>query len=146
MTVHQLTLDGVNERHFQRLANNAVHHSGEVGVPYQSGSATSKAAAEKIAPKVSRLEGYVLDALHRHPDGLTDEQIDFVYNDHPIGTLRPRRIALTQMKLDRKTGAFIRPALVEDSGETRLTRFGNKAAVWKLSAHGRAVAEDRARQ
>lgn len=143
MTIEQLTLDGVTRSEFQRLANNAVHHTGEVGAPYVPYSATSRAAAEKIAPKVSRLEGYVLETLRAHPDGMTDEQLDYANRNCAVSTLRPRRVALTQMKLDRKTGAFIRPALVEDSGETRLTRFGNKAAVWKLSAHGRAVAEAR---
>ena len=152
MSTQQLDLF---ERGFQREVNNAIFHSGEAGAGYVRGSATSKAAAQKIAPKVSRLEGYVLDILARASDaGMTDEEIDREASSVAFApyvtfpTLRPRRIGLAKPKIGKPTiyevAPIIRPALVEDSGKTRPTQFGNRATVWKLSEEGRRVTEDRA--
>ena len=152
MNATQLPL--LTGRQFVKLANDTILHRGEVGVPYQSGYETSKVAAEKIAPKVSRLEGYVIDALARFPDGLTDEQIDAEVERFElieISTLRPRRIALSEPKYQEgpkghewQYRTMIRPKLVEPSGEKRLTRFGNKAVVHRLTLAGRLAAEARA--
>ena len=149
MTIQQLTLDGGT----RPLVPDATP---TVGAPYVAHSATSKAAAEKIAPKVSRLEGYVLWALTFNKDGLTDHEIDErnTHNIYAGTTLRPRRVALSEWvykvgkeivrsKVPRvELVAFlVRRPLVEQTQEKRKTRFGNDAHVHKLTAEGRAVAE-----
>lgn len=154
MTANAVQLGLLTERQFRRVLQDELFHHGEVGAPYVSGSSTSKAAAKKIAPKVSRLEEWVLTILYDAENGLTDEEIDntaWLRNGSRVSTLRPRRIGLTHDKWQEATKAngydrrMIRPALIEDSGETRLTRYGNKATVWRLNEAGRQVAEERAK-
>lgn len=157
--MNAVQLDLLNERQFQRLANNEVHHSGMVGAPYKSGSATSKAAAEKIAPKVGKGEGQVLDALAQYGFGLTDEEIDRHYGLQFGQTLRPRRVALSEWvyKVGKEVVRsktqrvdllpwLVRRPLVEQTLERRKTRSDNLAYVHTLTEAGRAVAEERARQ
>lgn len=85
--------------------------------PAVRSSATSRAAAESIAPKAGTLRALVLDAIQKSAYGLTDEDLQEILHLNP-STQRPRRIELVRM------------GLVCDSGETRLTRSGRKATVW----------------
>ena len=99
----------------------------------------------------------MLDALYYYLDGMTDEELDTAVSDgSDVPTVRPRRIGLGKWiyRDGRKTitspveqyhllSFLIRRPLVEDSSETRLTRFKNKATVWRLTAEGRRVAEAR---
>lgn len=81
---------------------------------------TSHAAADRIRDKAGTLRAKVYRTLFRSDDGLTDEQIALLLNMNP-STARPRRIELVER------------GLVEDSGETRLTRSGRKAIVWIIT-------------
>ena len=90
------------------------------GTPaYQSHSPTSAEAAEKAEPKAGTWRACVLRAIRAHGKiGVTDDDLQFVLNLNP-STLRPRRIEL------------VNAGLVEDSGETRKTRSGRQAVVWR---------------
>lgn len=84
--------------------------------PAQRHSEPSVAAATAIRPDASRLRAAVLAAIAA-AGGLTDEEgID--HTGLSPSTYRPRRVELVQ------AGA------VADSGTTRPTRSGRKAAVW----------------
>lgn len=86
--------------------------------PAQQHSATSVAAADGIKPTAARLREMVYDAIKdAGTHGLTDEQIQDALN---MGgsTERPRRRELEQA------------GRIRDSGKTRLTKSGRKAAVW----------------
>lgn len=85
--------------------------------PAQRHSATSRAAAEAIAPLTHTLRHRVLSVI-REQGGLIDEEGIELTGMSP-STFRPRRIECVQA------------GLVYDSGETRLTRSGRKATVWK---------------
>ena len=79
-------------------------------------SPTSRAAAAAIEPVRGTLREKVLTAI-REAGGLADEEgIDRL--GMPASTYRPRRCELVEQNL------------VADSGETRLTRSGRKAAIW----------------
>lgn len=86
-------------------------------LPYIHGSATSKAAAERIAPKAGTKRAQVLECLKKCPIGLTDEQIQWQL-DMPANTQRPRRVEL------------VKAGLIKDSGRTRPTLGGDQAVVW----------------
>lgn len=88
-------------------------------LPFVRGSDTSKAAADSMAERVTRLEAMVLDVLDCLEDGATDEEIDRCCR--LSRTLRPRRVAL------------VRRGLVRDSGRTRVTTSGRRATVWVLA-------------
>ncbi len=89
-------------------------------LPFQSHSPTSEAAAERAAPHAGTERRKVFNALSDHPHGLTDEQIQSLLAMN-ANTERPRRIELVAM------------GKVIDSHETRLTRSGRKAVVWKIA-------------
>ena len=93
---------------------------------YQKHSATSKAAAESIAPKLGRLHEYVLSVFKQvyrdSGGGLTDEVLDGYFAPFIAAkTLRPRRIELTAQ------------GYLNDSGRTRTTASGRQATVWIIS-------------
>lgn len=94
------------------------------GVPHQSGSETSKAAAEEIKPILPRLNQAVLAVFARTPNGMTGEEGQEAMYMNP-STYRPRRIEL----VDR--------GLVVDSGERRQTLRGRSAVVWKITEKGK---------
>jgi hypothetical protein len=85
--------------------------------PAQRHSATSRDAAERIAPRAGTLRQAVLGALLAAPAGMTDEELQDALS-MPPSTQRPRRIELT------------RAGLVRDSGRTRATKSGRRAVVW----------------
>ncbi len=85
--------------------------------PYIRDSNTSFLAAEQVEPVAGTLRRNVLDYLRRR-GGATDEQISEALNMQG-NTARPRRVELVEL------------GLVHDSGETRKTRSGRKAAVWR---------------
>jgi hypothetical protein len=87
-------------------------------LPFQRHSETSRDAAEQALPSAGTQRRAVYDALLRHARGLTDEQQQELLRMNP-STQRPRRIELVA------TGRVI------DSGETRPTRSGRKAVIWK---------------
>lgn len=84
--------------------------------PAQRHSATSVEAAEGIKPDASRLRALVLSAIVSG-GGLTDEE-GIERTGLSPSTYRPRRVELVQA------------GRVADSGGTRPTRSGRKAAVW----------------
>lgn len=86
--------------------------------PYQPHSATSRAAAERIAPLAHTKRGQVLDYLAGCGEhGATDEEMQGAI-PMPANTQRPRRIELVEM-------GFIKP-----TKHTRPTRSGDFATVW----------------
>ena len=85
--------------------------------PFVSDSPTSQASAEAIKPDAGRLRAKVLTAISGYC-GLTDEEGIEATGIAP-STYRPRRIELVEQ------------GKVIDSGQTRLTRAGRKAVVWK---------------
>ena len=84
--------------------------------PYQRHSATSRAAAERIEPKIGTKRAIVLAFLRNGP--ATDEEMQ---RGIPMGanTQRPRRIELVAARL------------IRDSGRTRATSGGDQAVVWE---------------
>ena len=89
------------------------------GQPYVRRSATSRAAAESLAPRaLNHFEAVVLRAFHEAgPRGLTDEECQDVTRIDP-STQRPRRVSLVAL------------GRLRDSGEKRATRRGRLAVVW----------------
>lgn len=85
--------------------------------PYQSHSATSKAAAEEIAPARITLRTRVLNYL-RSQGPATDEILQNHLDMGP-STERPRRIELVNL------------GLVRDSGLVMQTASGRSAVVWE---------------
>jgi hypothetical protein len=86
--------------------------------PHQTCSATSRAAAEAIAPAAGTLRATVLAYLVRcEESGATDEEMQTAIG-MAQNTQRPRR------------GELVRAGFVRDSGKTRPTRSGRNASVW----------------
>lgn len=85
--------------------------------PSVAHSPTSRAAATAIEPAAHTLRWAVLDCLRFVTGGLTDEEIQEQLS-MPSSTERPRRCEL------------VKAGLVIDSGRTRLTRAGRRAAIW----------------
>ncbi len=81
---------------------------------------TSHQAAERILPRTGTQRRLVLSALSLAApfNGFTDEELQDRLGMNPSSE-RPRRIELLTM------------GWIEDSGETRVTRSGAKAIVWK---------------
>lgn len=89
--------------------------------PHVRGSATSKAAAERIAPKAGTKRAKVLECLKKVGTlGLTDEQMQY-WLKMPANTQRPRRVEL------------VKAGLIKDSGRTRPTLGGDQAVVWVVA-------------
>lgn len=88
--------------------------------PHVAGSTTSREAARAIRPAIGALHQALLEVLERFPGGLTDEQMQAAAAMQP-STQRPRRVEL------------VARGLVVDSGETRPTRSGRRAVVWRAS-------------
>lgn len=94
--------------------------------PTKRQSATSRAAADAIAPSAETLRQRVYEFIQAS-HGATDEQISIGLGMNP-STARPRRVELVQR------------GLVVDSGERLLTASGRRAAVWietRLAAQAR---------
>lgn len=88
-------------------------------LPYQSHSPTSAEAAERAEPRAGTDQALILAALRFAGDyGGTDEEMQNALGMNP-STQRPRRIELVSV------------GLVVDSGETRKTRSGRRAVVWR---------------
>lgn len=86
-------------------------------VPCQRASQTSLAAAVSIAPATPTLRAQVLAYIQKHPEGLTDEEIQVGLGMNP-STQRPRRIELVKSGRLREAGS-------------RKTMSGRKATVWQ---------------
>jgi hypothetical protein len=86
---------------------------------FQAHSATSRAAAESIAPGAGTLRGIVLEWL-RENGPATDETMQEELCMGP-STQRPRRVEL------------VRAGFVRDSGRTAVTRSGRQATLWEVS-------------
>ena len=94
------------------------------GAVRASDPATSKAAAESVAPRSGTQRYRVLNALVRfHRQGMTDAELATFLAMHP-GSAAKRRGELADV------------GLVEDSGERRETPHGCMAIVWKPTAAG----------
>jgi hypothetical protein len=83
--------------------------------------ATSRAAAQRIAPTVTTIRGRVLDYVRsRGTHGATDEEIQ-----RGVGlegsTQRPRRVEL-----------YVQ-GWITDSGQRRVTASGRRAVVWLVN-------------
>lgn len=88
--------------------------------PSQAHSPTSIKAAQQIKKAIGPLHIRILAHLEKHPDGATDEEI-MAALDMPGNTERPRRRELQQM------------GKIVDSGETRRTKSGREAVVWRTA-------------
>lgn len=92
--------------------------------PAQPHSATSQEAADAIRPDSNRLRSVVYAAIRgAGPDGLTDEE-GIERTGLSPSTYRPRRVEL------------VAGGMVVDSGRTRKTASGRKAAVWVATDGG----------
>ena len=96
------------------------------GVPFQSHSDTSRAAAALIEPRTGSLRHQVFAYL-RHHGPATDEKIQEELG-MPASTERPRRVEL------------VRDGLVADTGQRALTHSGRRAVLWAVTSRGRRVA------
>ena len=91
-----------------------------------NGSETSKAAARSIAPRMNPMRMLILRVLMRAPWGMTADEIE---------------------RCTGMTGNSIRPRLVEmetlmwvvRDGDTRETRSGRPASVWRVTEKGSEV-------
>lgn len=87
---------------------------------YQAHSQTSREAAQSIESSTKTLRSSVFSFIACAPSyGATDEEIA-AYLGKSGNTLRPRRIELLEM------------GKIRDSGQTRLTKSGRKATIWKI--------------
>jgi len=84
---------------------------------HQRHSATSKAAAVAVKPKLNALQADVLGCI-RILSGATDAEIQAYLHMDP-STERPRRVEL------------VVKGLIRDSGRTRATPSGRQAVVWE---------------
>jgi hypothetical protein len=84
---------------------------------HQRHSATSKAAAVAVKPKLNALQADVLGCI-RILSGATDAEIQAHLHMDP-STERPRRVEL------------VVKGLIRDSGRTRATPSGRQAVVWE---------------
>jgi len=92
--------------------------------PAQAHSDTSRDAAEAVRPDANRLRSVVYAAIRgAGPDGLTDEEGIGRTGLSP-STYRPRRVEL------------VAGGMVRESGRTRKTASGRKAAVWVATDGG----------
>ena len=88
--------------------------------PHQAHSSASRAAAGAIVASRETLRERVLAALERSPQGLSDEQMQFMLAMNP-STQRPRRVEL------------VRAGIVKDSNIRVRTLSGRLATLWVLS-------------
>lgn len=92
-----------------------------MGAPYQQHSDTSKAAAERILPHMSKQRRRVYLYLElRGEDGATDEEVCDALKMSG-SSVRPRRVEL------------VRDGLVEDSGIRQVCESGREAVVWRIT-------------
>jgi hypothetical protein len=86
--------------------------------PYQRHSATSRAAAARVAPKAGTKRAQVLEYIKScSAQGATDEEMQQCI-PMSANTQRPRRVELLADKF------------IKDSGRTRKTVGGDDAVVW----------------
>ena len=88
----------------------------EISIPYAKGSATSKAAAERIKGCAARQRSIVLGFIQAHP-GCTDEQISDGLQ-MAGNSCRPRRLEL------------FRAGLIKILDEEGRTKAGRHATRW----------------
>jgi len=93
-------------------------------IPFVQGSETSEEAAHSKQPTATSDEGAVLALLwKRGTSGATDDEIEV-----SLGMLHQNASA--------RRNALVRKGLVCDSGFTRKTRSGRRAAVWVVGSGG----------
>jgi hypothetical protein len=93
-------------------------------IPFVQGSETSEEAADAKGPTATSDEGAVLALLwKRGTTGATDDEIEVA-----LGMLHQNASA--------RRNALVRKGLVCDSGLTRKTRSGRRAAVWIVGSGG----------
>ena len=79
---------------------------------------TSKDAAEKV--DTTRLEQLVYEAIAKHPNGCTSEEVMAHFPNHGIQTISPRYAPL------------IRKGFIEDTGERRKAKNGRSQRVLRV--------------
>jgi hypothetical protein len=88
---------------------------------------TSHAAARQLS---QRVRSRVYAVFQRHPDGLTDEELEHAYGaQFGIGSCRadsPRK----------RRSDLAREGFLEDSGRRRLSSANRLMIVWKLRTEG----------
>lgn len=88
---------------------------------FQSGSETSRSAAEQIQGQVGRLQAIVYEAIFASGDfGRTRDELE-VLLEMKHQTMNPRLRELEQK------------GLIADSGRVRLTRADREAVVWVIT-------------
>jgi hypothetical protein len=80
---------------------------------------TSKEAARKIAPKITMLKGIILAHFAKHPNGVTDLELEEEFADFSPSSVRTRRSELA------RDGLLICTGIVHLRGSNR--------RVWKLA-------------
>jgi hypothetical protein len=83
---------------------------------------TSFEAAAKVVPKLREMHKLVWETLRKHPNGLTDIELEEICGSHG-STYRTRRSELVAM------------GLVIDTGTTRVIN-GHNRKVWKAKIYG----------
>ncbi len=91
--------------------------------PFARGSATSKAAAQAVAPYLSPMRARVCNALiQAHPAGLTCDDIEVATNtSHQSASPRLRELEAL--------------GIVRETTVKRATRSGHEAFVWELTGN-----------
>lgn len=79
---------------------------------------TSMDAAEKV--DTTKLEKLVYEAIAKHPNGCTSEEVMAHFPNHGIQTISPRYAPL------------IRKGFIEDTGERRISKNGRSQRVLKV--------------
>jgi transcription initiation factor IIE alpha subunit len=80
---------------------------------------TSIEAAKKVSTRAGSGRALALEALRKHPDGLTDEELASITKQYQ-NSIGKRRTELTQA------------GLIEDSGLRRLSSRGSMMIVWRI--------------
>ena len=92
---------------------------GQMTLPYQKHSQTSKDTAKKEANRQNSFKWTVLDHFDMmRTCGITDEELTSYLSHCQPSTVRARRIGL------------VKQGFLMDSKTTRPTKSGNKATVW----------------
>lgn len=93
--------------------------------PPANGSKTSRAAATTMRAHAGRIADRIYELLLQAGDrGLTNDELETALGDCRAQTIAPRVLEL------RRAGQ------VEDSGQTRETRWGRMAIVWRAVRNG----------
>jgi predicted transcriptional regulator len=87
--------------------------------PPTNGTDTSRLAAESMHEDAGTLRGKVMDLLHKHPEGLTTDEMEMI-------------LGLNHQTASPRVWELHKAGLIGDSGKRRNTRSGRLARVYRL--------------